>query len=208
MKTPYDDADRELVKIFQKIKSEFNKHRLRIQTFDEINILSVKKETNKLFLKLKSVNKNYYLKIAQRAYSEVCDIYGYDDKDVISSEWLALYLSEVDKVTGYSYSNELKRKKERFFEGLTAILYKQEELLLFYKKSVNFWKRQTEQFEINVINRARTQAFTDNGIEKVVWNTNVDGKECKTCYDRNGQIFSINNIPSTHYYCRCYLTPL
>lgn len=208
MKTPYDNADKELVKIFQKIKSEFNKHRLRMQTFDEINILSAKKETNKLFSKLKNINKNFYLEFAQKAYSEACDAYGYGNKEVINAEWLALYLSEVNEVTGYSYSNELKRKKERFFEGLTASLYKQEELMPFYKKSVNFWKRQTEQFEINVINRARTQAFTDNGIEKVVWNTNIDGKECETCHKRNGQIFSINNIPSTHYYCRCFLTPL
>lgn len=208
MKTPYDNADIELVKIFQKIKSEFNKHRLRIQMFDEIDILLIKKETNKLFSKLKNINQSYYLKIAQNAYYEICDEYGYEKKEVIDFKWLALYLSEINDVTNYSYLNELKRKKERFFEGLIASLYNKEELLPFYKKSVNFWKQQTEQFEISVINRARIQAFTDNGIKKIVWNTNTDGKECETCHKRNGQIFSINNIPSTHYYCRCYLTPL
>jgi hypothetical protein len=47
------------------------------------------------------------------------------------------------------------------------------------------------------------------GVEKVQWVTNIDGRECKTCRERNGEIYDIDKIPpKAHRGCRCGYKPV
>ena len=211
MKTPYDEADKELKTVLKKIKNEFNRHRLRIMTFDELNAVSIKKETEKLYKRLKSINQSYYLKIAKNAYEVACEELGVIPENNIDSKWLLVFLSDINEITHYNYNNEIKRKRDRFYENVLVAAYNgvinQNEVIRAYKTAINYWNRQTEQYEINVIDEARIKAFTDKGIQKVKWNTQQDGKVCKNCKELDGQIFPISNIPTSHYNCRCYLSP-
>jgi SPP1 gp7 family putative phage head morphogenesis protein len=62
---------------------------------------------------------------------------------------------------------------------------------------------------LEAVDTATLDGFKDSGVEKVMWNTNIDGRECKVCRERNGKTYSIDKVPpKAHRNCRCYLTPV
>ena len=210
MMTPYKKADEALVILSSDIKKEFNRHKLRnFLPLDEVNIIRLKKNTESLYKRLDEQNRDFYLKIAQDAYAAACEEIGASKGSGLTAAFIESMLDSVDEVTQYIYTNEVERKRDRFFENLLVLSvsgYSESDLMQTYRKAVRLWLQQTEQYEINVVDRARRQAFDDNDIDEVIWNTQQDGKVCAECEERDGVVYDADDIPARHYRCRCYLT--
>jgi SPP1 gp7 family putative phage head morphogenesis protein len=62
---------------------------------------------------------------------------------------------------------------------------------------------------LDAVDESTLYTYEKMGVEKVEWHTNLDGKECKTCQERHGKIYPIDDVPpKAHRNCRCRLTPV
>ncbi len=210
----YRLADKLLEQLKKVIRREFN--RLGILGFDELNAPRVTRETIALFDRLMRENEKQYLKAAKKAYSDAVTLAiaaGYIDsgEDGISEAWLLGFLGAYNFVSGYLYESEAERKRLRLAEQmmtareyLNRVLYNDS-----LRRSANLWWTQTAHYMLDAVDQATLDGYEDSGVEKVKWNTNIDGRECKTCRERNGKIYPIDNVPpKAHRNCRCYLTPV
>jgi SPP1 gp7 family putative phage head morphogenesis protein len=210
----YRLADKLLEQLKKLIRREFN--RLGIFGFDELNAPRVTSETTALFDRLLRENKKQYLKAAKKAYSDAVALAiaaGYEDtsKEGINEMWLIGFLGAYNFVSGYLYESEAERKRLRLAEQmmtsreyLNRTLYNDS-----LRRSANLWWTQTAHYMLDAVDQATLDGYRDSGVEKVKWNTNIDGRECKTCRERNGKVYSISNVPpKAHRNCRCYLTPV
>ena len=210
----YRQADKLLEQLKKLIRREFN--RLGIFGFDELNAPRVTQETTSLFDRLMSENKKQYLKAAKKAYSDAVGLAvaaGYTDsgKDRISEAWLLALLVAYNFVSGYLYESEAERKRLRLAEQMmTAKEYQNRTLYNdSLRRSANLWWTQTAHYMLDAVDTATLDGYKDSGVEKVKWNTNIDGRECATCRERNGKVYSIDNVPpKAHRNCRCYITPV
>ena len=210
----YRLADKLLEQLKKLIRREFN--RLGIFGFDELNAPRVTAETEALFERLMRENKTQYLKAAKKAYSDAVALAvaaGYENpgKDVITEMWLITLLGAYNFVSGYLYESEAERKRLRLAEQmmtskeyLNRTLYNDS-----IKRSANLWWTQTAHYMLDAVDQATLEGYRESGVKNVKWNTNIDGRECKTCRERNGKVYPIDNIPpKAHRNCRCYLTPV
>ena len=210
----YRLADKLLEQLKKLIRREFN--RLGVFGFDELNAPRVTQETTSLFDRLMSENKKQYLKAAEKAYSDAVALAvasGYEDakKNRISDAWLIGLLLAYNFVSGYLYESEAERKRLRLAEQMmTATEYQNRTLYNdSLRRSANLWWTQTAHYMLESVDTATLDGFKDSGVEKVKWNTNIDGRECKVCRERNGKVYPIGNVPpKAHRNCRCYLTPV
>ena len=210
----YRLADKLLEQLKKLIRREFN--RLGIFGFDELNAPRVTAETESLFDRLIRENKTQYLKAAKKAYSDAVALAvaaGYEDagKEGINEMWLIGLLGAYNFVSGYLYESEAERKRLRLAEQmLTAKEYLNRTLYNdSIRRSANLWWTQTAHYMLDAVDEATLEGYRESGVEKVKWNTNIDGRECKTCRERNGKVYSIDNVPpKAHRNCRCYLTPV
>lgn len=210
----YRLADKLLEQLKKLIRREFN--RLGIFGFDELNTIRVTKETTELFDRLKRENEKQYLKAANKAYADAILLAvkaGYKDpgKDRINTAWLIGLLGAYNFVSGYLYESEAERKRLRLAEQMmTAHEYFNRSLYNdSLRRSANLWWTQTSHYMLDAVDKATLDGYRDSGVEKVKWNTNIDGRECSVCRERNGKTYSIGNVPpKAHRNCRCYLTPV
>lgn len=210
----YRMADKLLEQLKKLIRREFN--RLGIFGFDELNAPRVTAETTSLFDRLMRENEKQYLKAAKKAYSDAVALAiaaGYIDsgEDRIDEAWLIGFLGAYNFVSGYLYESEAERKRLRLAEQMmTSREYLNRSLYNdSLRRSANLWWTQTAHYMLDAVDTATLDGFKDSGVEKVKWNTNIDGRECKTCRERNGKVYSIGNVPpKAHRNCRCYLTPV
>ena len=210
----YRQADKLLEQLKKLIRREFN--RLGIFGFDELNARRITSETTSLFDRLKGENEKEYLKAAQKAYTDsivVAAAAGYEksDKNRIDTAWLLAFLAAYNFVSGYLYESEAERKRLRLAEQMmTAKEYQSRtQYNDSIRRSANLWWTQTAHYMLDAVDQATLDGYRDSGVEKVKWNTNIDGRECKTCRERNGKIYPIGNVPpKAHRNCRCYLTPV
>lgn len=200
----YEKLDELLPKLKNRIRNEFNS--LSVMGFDELNVINTKKVTQEMFERLKRENDKAYLKIAKSAYKDAGGA-----KTKIDEDWVAGVLSDYNLITGYLYFREAERKRLRLSEEiLTAREYsdrkRYDESL---RRTANLWWKQTNQYGIDIVDRATLQAYRDAGIKRVRWVTRIDGRECVTCKERNGNVYKLSEVPSKpHYGCRCYLEPV
>lgn len=210
-KSPYEKADKRLEKILAETKKEFNKHRLRNFTgHDELNVLRIKKDVASLYKKLDRMNRKFYLEIAQEVYDDIYAEQGKEPDHMFEIAWLNEILDTTNEVTDFIYTNEVKRKRDRFFESLLVLTYgnyTDADIMTLYKRAFDVWARQTEQYEINVVDYSSRDAYRDLGVQRLRWNTQRDGRVCAECQKRDGVIYPINAIPESHWNCRCFLTP-
>jgi SPP1 gp7 family putative phage head morphogenesis protein len=210
----YRLADKLLEQLKKLIRREFN--RLGIFGFDELNAPRVTSETEALFDRLMRENKKQYLAAAKKAYADavaLAVVAGYRDpgKNKINDMWLIGLLGAYNFVSGYLYESEAERKRLRLAEQMmTAREYLNRTLYNdSIRRSANLWWTQTAHYMLDAVDTATLDGYKDSGVEKVKWNTNIDGRECKTCLERNGKVYSIDNVPpKAHRNCRCYLTPV
>lgn len=185
--------DEKISRLKTKITKLFQKFQATMK-FDELNLI---KSTKKLYQELEELNEETYLEIANEVYKEVNP-----EGKGLSKKWLLLLLASYNPTMKYVYSHEVDRKCARLYEALLSTKRKKELITAF-----NLWYRQTSWFGIDVTDQAVIQAFTDRGVKKLKWNTQIDGRECEVCRKRNGRIYPINNLPKkSHPNCRCYWT--
>ena len=190
----YEITDKALKKLKSKIWSKFLRTKASLK-FDELNVI---KSSKSLYKDLNNMNKVVFLNIARECYLQ------YSDKDTPSMAWVLAILGGYDVVTQYVYSHEVDRKRARFAESVIA----SGNQMLPFQRANNLWYRQTEQYAITIEDQATIKAYKDNGVKKVRWVSEKDSKVCKTCRERDGKIYDIDNIPpKPHINCRCYVRP-
>ena len=210
----YRLADKLLEQLKKLIRREFN--RLGIFGFDELNAPRVTQETTDLFDRLMRENKKQYLKAAEKAYSDAIALAvaaGYKDPGVnrINEMWLIGLLGAYNFVSGYLYESEAERKRLRLAEQmLTAKEYQNRTLYNdSVRRAANLWWTQAAHYMLDAVDTATLDGYKDSGVERVLWNTNIDGRECKVCRERNGKTYDIDKVPpKAHRNCRCYITPV
>ena len=210
----YRLADKHLEQLKKLIRREFN--RLGIFGFDELNAPRITRETIDLFDRMMAENKKRYLEVAKKAYLDAIALavaagYREADKEKINDAWLIGFLGAYNFVSGYLYESEAERKRLRLAEQMmTAREYLNRSLYNdSLRRSANLWWTQTAHYMLDAVDQATLDGYRDSGVEKVKWNTNIDGRECKTCRERNGKVYAIDNVPpKAHRNCRCYITPV
>ena len=210
----YRLADKLLEQLKKLIRREFN--RLGIFGFDELNAIRITSETVALFERMLSENKKRYLEAAKKAYLDAVALAvaaGYKDPggNKIDEVWLIGLLGAYNFVSGYLYESEAERKRLRLAEQMmTAREYLNRTLYNdSLRRSANLWWTQTSHYMLDAVDKATLDGYRDSGVEKVEWHTNIDGRECKICRERNGKIYGIASVPpKAHRNCRCYLIPV
>ena len=210
----YRLADKLLEQLKKLIRREFN--RLGVFGFDELNAPRVTRETVALFDRMLAENKKRFLEAAKKAYLDAVALavaagYRNPGEGKINETWLIGFLGAYNFVSGYLYESEAERKRLRLAEQmmtsreyLNRTLYNDS-----LRRSANLWWTQTAHYMLDAVDTATLDGYRDSGVEKVMWNTNIDGRECKTCRERNGKVYGIDNVPpKAHRNCRCYLTPV
>ena len=210
----YRLADKLLEQLKKLIRREFN--RLGIFGFDELNAPRVTRETTELFDRLMRENQRQYLKVAKKAYADALALamaagYVGPDDDRIDEAWLLGFLGAYNFVSGYLYESEAERKRLRLAEQMmTAKEYlSRTQYNDSLRRSANLWWTQTAHYMLDAVDESTLYAYEVMGVEKVEWITNIDGRECKICRERNGKIYDIKRVPpKAHRNCRCRLIPV
>jgi hypothetical protein len=210
----YRLADKLLEQLKKLIRREFN--RLGIFGFDELNVPRVTTETTELFERLMAENLKRYLQATKRASTDAKAMViaaGYEDKEIIIPDevWVKAFLQSYNYVSGYLYEQEAERKRLRLAEQmLTAKEYQSRTLYNdSVRRSANLWWTQSSHYMLDVVDFTMLYIFKSMGVEKVKWVTNIDGHECQTCRDRNGEIYDIDKVPpKAHMRCRCRRVPV
>lgn len=184
-----DYLNKQFVRAFKKLKS--------ILKFDEIN--RIKKDVDDCYSKCYKETRARYLDIARRYYKKAR---GRDDEDIIDYMWIDKFLRSYDPITKYVFANEVDRKRARTFEAIVAT-----ESTKDVDTSLRLWSGQVRQWADEVTDKATIQGFKDAGVKYVKWNTEKDDRRCHICYEREGRIYPIDDIPDKpHINCRCWLT--
>lgn len=229
---PYELADIASDLLRKQAIRRFQNARVKANTinFDELDVIRI---CTDLYENLDSDNKKKFLELIQLTYRRTKPK-GETEPDL---SWLLALLDEYNPVTKYVYSHEVERKKAYLQEAIIAISdqknsfkdlvsitranmlktgrlkaritkTKQTSIKKEFDKSLRYWSRMTDQYCIDVSDRAQLKAFNDAGVKKVRWNTELDGRECKICRDRDGKVYLIDKLPSKpHWRCRCWFTP-
>jgi SPP1 gp7 family putative phage head morphogenesis protein len=210
----YRLADKLLEQLKKLIRREFN--RLGLISFDELNTPRVTNETRALFDRLMSENKRLYLKVAKKAYDDAvatAKAAGYEGstENRINAAWVVALLGAYNFVSGYLYESEAERKRLRLGEQMmTAREYQNRTLYNdSVRRAANLWWTQASHYMLEAVDNATIDGYKDSGVGKVVWHTEIDGRECSVCRERNGLIYDIDKVPpKPHRNCRCYTTPV
>ena len=210
----YRLADKLLEQLKKLIRREFN--RLGIFGFDELNVPRVTNETTELFERLMAENLRRYLQVAQKAGTDakaMAIAAGYEDREIAIPDeaWVKAFLQSYNFVSGYLYEQEAERKRLRLAEQmLTAKEYQSRTLYNdSIRRSANLWWTQSSHYMLNTVDVVMLYVFELMGVVQVQWITNIDGRECQTCRDRDGEIYDIDKVPpKAHRGCRCSWRPV
>lgn len=202
----YKKTDKIITALNKDFIRRFRKYNT-VSRFDELNNLLVIRTSN-LFEQVKTDYKEMqdeaekgFLEMAIAYYSEYADK-KYTD---INKEWITQILSAYNPVTDYQFYNEAQRKADRFAESLIASNGSRKAI----QTALRYWGVQVSQYAVDVTDKAVLTAYKDNGVKKVIWVTEIDKRTCQICKNRNGKIYSIDNIPiKPHLNCRCYYKPI
>jgi SPP1 gp7 family putative phage head morphogenesis protein len=205
----YRLADKLLEQLKKLIRREFN--RLGIFGFDELNVPRVTKETTELFERLLAENNKRYLQAARKACEDAkvrVIAAGYEDRELglPDEAWLAGFLGRYNYVSGYLYEPEAERKRLRLAEQMLSAKQYQSRTLYndSVRRSANLWWTQVAHYMLDVVDESTLNTYEKMGVKYVEWHTNIDGRECKVCRERNGEVYPIDKVPpKAHRNCRC-----
>lgn len=209
----YEKADKYLAYLKKLLRSEFNRYYLL--GFDDLNVLRVKRETSGTYGTIDESARSRMLIVAKEAYEKAAkEVLGRDYETNIrklpNTDWLNKMLKQYNRTTGYLYNTELDRKRLRYQEQILTAREFQDHVMYndSVKKAAALLWTQISQYMIYTVDEARIKAFKDQGVKKVIWHTQKDGKVCEDCDANNGKQFDIDDLPPKHYGCRCYFTPV
>lgn len=188
----YEYADKVIKYLKKDIYKKFSKTKTLLD-IDEINVL---KRYNELYDELMKLCEKMYLKVAINEYKKHSDV------KVLSKSFITKLLNEYDATTLYVFAHEVTRKKSRAVESYIASGgdKKQVDTAFKYFAAMAAW------YVITATDSARVQAYKDEGVKKVKWRAEKDGKECKICRERDNKVYDIDKIPTKpHLNCRCWV---
>ncbi len=215
----YQHADRVIKKLKKKIPLLLNDTRLRLTVFDEINTLYVKNLLSSAYEEIETQATYAYLDIAEKTYQEAFDLakqLGYES-GTYNPIWLGIitdWLLEYDLTTGYLFTTEVARKRDRLFEQLMGALINKKSIndpltMLIYKKAGKYINDQIAEYGDIIAYKAMVQAYKDAGVKKVMWLSEHDSRVCGICLSLSEQEYDIDEVPpKPHWGCRCWLLPL
>lgn len=233
---PYKIADMAIRQINRKIIQLYSQveDRLNSVDFDEVNVVS---EFYELYKDIDEFVKRKLKELYELRYDEIIEyliFIGFFDEDenindtvdlvellvfkdvsVIGSEvkekaeiYVDELLEEPNPLTHYAYNTEILRKRDKAVEAVNSVKgkgNKREEISKhkrYISSQIIFYVDITSQ-------RAELQAYIDAGVEKVQRHEMDDEKTCKECFDADGKIYVIDNIPPIpHLHCRRWFTPV
>lgn len=213
-KTMYQATDKYRKSLKEKIRSEFN--HLSVLSFDELNVVRVKKETKAMFKRLLDFNREEYLKIIEQARSYALSYLSDDEKKKESEEkfdrdsFLEYVLTTYNFVTGYLYEAEAERKRLRLSEEMSTArqFLDRNRYRTSLSRAANLWFTQSGQYAIDLEDQTVLDVWKRAGVEKVQWISEDDSRTCSHCKTLDGQVFDIDKVPhKTHYNCRCKVLP-
>ena len=188
----YELCDKAIKDINRKNLRWFNA--LKIVKFDELNVV---RSVSSAYDKSVALCKKWYLQIAKEAYKAAC---GED----IMNDWLLDMLEDYNETTLYQFNSEVERKKQRTAEAILASHKRSNEI----DRALRLWTRQTSFYATNCVVQATIDGFKKAGVKYVKWVARDDEKTCQECYEHDGEIYPIDDIPPRHYNCRCDLVPV
>lgn len=212
----YRQADRRIKDFMTWIASEFNLARKRVKKNGDT--LAMFDELQVLYQNIDRYSRAMFVEVVQEAYdAEITR-----KRRRFDEEFLIVILDEPNEFTTVTYSKELERRAERFGEQIAAAVTRslqseertnengvsiplESELKKLFDKEFSSLALLIDQYEIEMVDEAREEAFKDDGVRRVRWVTMLDGKECDYCRSLNGHVFPVNRVPTKpHPRCRCY----
>lgn len=213
----YRHADRELKRIFRRMGAEFQNYALRA-AWDSMNVIAITTEVDKMYSTLNEYLIDRYLHIARKAYRDAWDelFPGQEPENELDIVYVAVLADRYDPKMEYQYSKEWIRKRDRLKEAIISVGQSSDALRVAntqrarqaLARARNLLERQVLEMADTVTDESRNEAFRDAGIERVRWNTQQDAKVCRTCQERDGQVYDIDDLPPKHPYCRCWYSPV
>lgn len=178
--------DKQLIRRFNQAKVQLS--------IDNINALEVVKS---LFEDIDRLIRRILLMIAKELYDETVK----ERKREIDADWIEWYLEEYDPTSKYIYVNEIDRKRARLVEAVIASDNKPGEVQAALR-SVSLMGR---IYAVRMTDEAVLQAYRDDGVELVEWESEDDSRVCAVCQERDGQIYTLDTLPrKPHINCRCW----
>ena len=212
----YRKADKRLADLLEWVSLRFLRIRRGITRktpstaiFDELNVL---------YKQIVEYSREMYSEIAQEAYDDESEKRYRRFQD----DFLLILLDEPSAYSTVTFTKELERRAERFSEQITAAINRalqnedrtnengvkiplQAEIKKLFKKEFAALSLLFDSTMIDAVDYARLTAFVDNGVRRVRWVTNLDGRECGYCRSLNGHVFPVDRVPTKpHPNCRCY----
>ena len=178
------------------------KHKLTLLGFDELNVL---KEIDSMYAWLDRNNRRKYAELFMERYREMNGKRKGDALEELMEMRLAGLLDEPNEVTHYTYAEEVLRKRDRAKEAILSVPTKAQKQLEI-DKAMRIFMQQTRFYTDLISDDATYMALKDDGVKKVRWHTQHDGKVCGDCHDRDGVVYDIDKVPTKHCNCRCWLS--
>lgn len=203
----YDLADKAIRDMNKRNLRAFD--RLKQLKFDELNILGSVREVYDTAVR---IARKRYISIAYWSYVYAMMEAGISEKDSkkavdedIVEDWIIEMMDEDNETTLYKFNTEIERKKARLVEALAVAHDKSAEI----EKALRYLTVQLAQYADEAVLVGTIHGYADAGVKKVVWVSQKDGKVCKGCKDRDGNIYPVNEIPAlVHFKCRCTVEPV
>ena len=178
--------DKQLIRRFNQAKVQLS--------IDNINALEVVKS---LFEDIDRLIRKILLMIARELYEETVK----ERRREIDADWIEWYLEEYDPTSKYIYVNEIDRKRARLVEAVIASDNKPGEVQAALR-SVSLMGR---IYAVRMTDEAVLQAYRDDGVELVEWESEDDSRVCAVCQERDGKIYTLDTLPrKPHINCRCW----
>ena len=198
----YTEADKAIKAMNRENLKVFNRLKTRLMKADELHII---REVTDAYDTALRMAERELLRIAKLAYKRAMDETGKRKRNPIDRDWLLDYLEETEPVMLYRFIPEWERKKARLIEALAVAPNRGQEI----NKALKALTRQIGWFAISAVDAATVKAYKDAGVDEVRWNSEHDNRVCDHCWNMNGNIYRIDEIPpKPHPGCRCWLTPI
>ena len=199
----FEYADKVLNAYLRVVLRKFRKAQNNLLSFDELNVASTQVIVNDTYNKALELALEAYKKIARYYYRLVRK-----DDDFPFDMWLSEMLEEYDPVTHYLFYPEYDRKRARLFEAVLSARTKAD-LKNEVFKAFRYWGRQFKHYLDKTAINAVLEAYKKDGVTLFEWVTQKDEKVCAECAPKDGQVYSLKELPPLplHYNCRCFIIP-
>lgn len=130
-----------------------------------------------------------------------------DSIDELVEMHITRLLDEPNETTHYTYATEVLRKRDRAKEAILSVPTKAQKQLEI-DKNLRYFQQMTRWYTNFVSQDAEIAAFVETGVEKVQRHELNDAKTCEVCRKADGEIYPIDQIPTSHLACRRWFTPI